>query len=57
MFEKTCPKCGKKSYSSSDRGTWICPNTIVKEVKEKESLLLYSRCGTNLSSVQAQIAR
>lgn len=25
MVSKTCPKCGKKSYSASDRGKWICP--------------------------------
>ena len=25
MLEKTCPHCGKKSFSSSDHPGWECP--------------------------------
>lgn len=26
MLVKKCPDCKKRSYSASDRGTWICQN-------------------------------
>jgi len=26
MKSKTCPNCKQISYSSSDIGSWICPN-------------------------------
>jgi len=25
MVRKTCPGCGRKSYSASDTGKWECP--------------------------------
>lgn len=25
MLKKTCPNCGKKSFSATDRGKWYCP--------------------------------
>jgi len=25
MVKKTCPKCGKNSYSAAEEGTWVCP--------------------------------
>lgn len=25
MFKKTCTLCNKSSYSSNDKGKWICP--------------------------------
>lgn len=25
MVKKTCPTCGKSSYSASEEGEWICP--------------------------------
>lgn len=26
MMKKTCPKCGRTSYSAYEEGTWICPH-------------------------------
>ncbi len=25
MYTKKCPACNKNSFSSSDKGQWICP--------------------------------
>jgi len=25
MVKKTCPACGKNSYSAAEEGQWICP--------------------------------
>ncbi len=26
MFRKTCPVCGKNSYSAYEGGEWVCPH-------------------------------
>ncbi|MBO8173240.1 MAG: hypothetical protein H0Z33_15290 [Bacillaceae bacterium] len=59
MYEKTCPRCGKKSYRSSDRGVWLCPYPISKTVSSKNhrTLKLYTRCRCDLTFIPARIAR
>jgi|Wag4MinimDraft_7_1082656.scaffolds.fasta_scaffold00034_12 predicted RNA-binding Zn-ribbon protein involved in translation (DUF1610 family) len=38
MFKRECENCGKKSYSSSEKGKWECPycGKEIKQEKEKE---------------------
>lgn len=26
MVKKTCPACGKDSYSAAEKGRWVCPH-------------------------------
>jgi predicted RNA-binding Zn-ribbon protein involved in translation (DUF1610 family) len=36
MFKRECKNCGKKSYSSSNKGKWECPYCGKEIEKEKE---------------------
>jgi ribosomal protein L37AE/L43A len=37
MKSKTCPYCGKTSYSAAEHGIWICP---------------YQDCGEDITEVE-----
>jgi len=34
LYEKKCPNCFKKSYSSNKEGQWICPHCKKDITKE-----------------------
>lgn len=44
MYKKTCDKCTRPSYSSSEFGKWICPHckrdlTHIKKLKAEQHVV------------------